>query len=69
MDRAELESYISDHYSTEPDYPWADTPRSAVFRHAGNRKWFALITEVPRDRLGLRERSRWTWSISSAIRS
>ena len=53
MDRAELESYISDHYSTEPDYPWADTPRSAVFRHAGNRKWFALITEVPRDRLGL----------------
>ena len=53
MDRAELESYISDHYSTEPDYPWADTPRSAVFRHAGNRKWFALITEVPRVRLGL----------------
>ena len=53
MDRAELESYISDHYSTEPDYPWADTPRSAVFRHAGNRKWFALLMEVPRDRLGL----------------
>ena len=24
-----------------------------MFRHANNHKWFALITEVPRDRLGL----------------
>ena len=53
MNREELEAYILNHYSTEPDYPWADTPRAAVFRHAGNRKWFALITEVPRDSLGL----------------
>ena len=53
MNREELEAYILNHYSTEADYPWADTPRAAVFRHAGNRKWFALITEVPRDRLGL----------------
>ena len=30
-----------------------DTPRAAVFRHAGNRKWFALVMEVPRDKLGL----------------
>ena len=53
MNREELESYILNHYSTEPDYPWADTPRAAVFRHAGNRKWFALVMEVPRDKLGL----------------
>ena len=53
MNREELEAYILNHYSAQPDYPWADTPRAAVFRHAGNRKWFALITEVPRDRLGL----------------
>lgn len=53
MNREELEAYILNHYSTEPDYPWADTPRAAVFRHAGNRKWFALMMEVPRGRLGL----------------
>ena len=52
MNREELEAYILNHYSTEPDYPWADTPRAAVFRHAGNRKWFALVMEVPRDKLG-----------------
>lgn len=53
MNREELESYILNHYSTEADYPWADTPRAAVFRHVGNRKWFALVMEVPRDKLGL----------------
>ena len=53
MNREELEAYILNHYSTLPDYPWADTPRAAVFRHAGNRKWFALVIEVPRDKLGL----------------
>lgn len=53
MNREELEAYILSHYSTAPDYPWADTPRAAVFRHTGNRKWFALLMEVPRDKLGL----------------
>ena len=53
MNREELEAYILNHYSTEPDYPWADTPRAAVFRHVANRKWFALMMEVPRDKLGL----------------
>ena len=53
MNREELEAYILNHYSTLPDYPWTDTPRATVFRHAGNRKWFALVMEVPRDKLGL----------------
>ena len=53
MNREELEAYIRNHYATLPDYPWADTPHAAVFRHAGNRKWFALVMEVPRDKLGL----------------
>ena len=53
MNREELEAYILNHYSTEPDYPWADTPRAAVFRHVANRKWFALLMEVSREKLGL----------------
>ena len=53
MNREALESYILNHYSTEADYPWADTPHAAVFRHVANRKWFALFMEVPRDKLGL----------------
>ena len=53
MNRGQLEAYIQNHYATLPDYPWADTPRAAVFRHTGNRKWFALVMEVPREKLGL----------------
>ena len=53
MNREELEAYVLNHYSTEADYPWADTPHAAVFRHVANRKWFALVMEVPRDKLGL----------------
>ena len=44
MNRKGLEQLIFDTYSVEPDYPWMDTPESAVFRHAANRKWFALVT-------------------------
>ena len=36
MNREELEAYILNYYSTLPDYPWADTPRATVFRHANN---------------------------------
>ena len=53
MLRKELEAYIVNHYAAQPDYPWTDSPRAAVFHHAGNRKWFALVMEVPRDKLGL----------------
>ncbi len=57
MERREIEQYIFDIYSVEPDYPWMDTPESAVFRHAGNRKWFALITTVSKSKLGLQEQA------------
>ena len=49
MTRKELENYISEVYDVEPDYPWFDA--NAVFRHKGNRKWFALAMEIPKDRL------------------
>ncbi len=57
MERREIEQYIFDTYSVEPDYPWMDTPESAVFRHAGNRKWFALVTTVSKSKLGLQEQA------------
>ncbi len=53
MTREELENYIQETYNTDPDCPFEDSPQAAVFRHANNRKWFALIMRVKRDRLGL----------------
>lgn len=53
MNRKELEKYISETYSAAPEYPWESSPASAVFRHAANRKWFALLMDIPRSKLGM----------------
>ncbi len=53
MNRKELESYIADKYSIEPEYPWAKMPTFAVFRHGNNKKWFAVIMTITKDKLGL----------------
>ena len=54
MKREELIDYIRETYGAEPEYPWSDLPNYAVFRHANNRKWFAVIMDVPSDKLGLK---------------
>ena len=53
MNRADAEQYIRETYRTDPDFPWRTHPHFAVFRHGGNRKWFALLLEVPKKKLGL----------------
>ena len=58
MTRAELTRYIFDTYSVEPDYPFHGDDTSAVFRHAGNRKWFALVMNIPVQKLGLPTNAR-----------
>ena len=54
MNRKELTKLIEEYYGTKPDYPWKDYPSFEVFRHSSNRKWFALIMDVPRSKIGLK---------------
>lgn len=53
MTRAQLERLILNDYGIKPDFPWIKYPDFAVFRHAGNGKWFALIMSVSKSTLGL----------------
>lgn len=53
MNRMELGKYIQDNYNIEPDYPWVKYPNYEVYRHGNNKKWFALVMDVPKNRLGL----------------
>ena len=53
MDRQALTAHIFDAYSVEPDYPFPMDDVSCVFRHGGNRKWFALMMRVPYRTLGV----------------
>ena len=53
MNRKELKEYIQNNYGAHPDYPWMKFPSYEVFRHKNNKKWFAVIMDVPRIKLGL----------------
>jgi predicted DNA-binding protein (MmcQ/YjbR family) len=52
--RIEIIKYADNKYQTEPDFPWAKFPNYAVLRRQGSDKWFALLMNVPRDKLGLK---------------
>jgi len=54
LNRLELKQYIAEAYGIEPDCPWIKNPNFEVYRHSSNKKWFALIMDIPRNRIGLR---------------
>ncbi|MDO4489098.1 MAG: MmcQ/YjbR family DNA-binding protein [Eubacteriales bacterium] len=53
MNRTELSEYIQNSYGAKPDFPWPKYPGNEVFRHGSNRKWFAIIMDVQKSKLGL----------------
>ena len=52
MDRQTVFDYIKKKYKVLPEYPWRRYDSNAVFRHNDNKKWFALVMEMQRDKLG-----------------
>ena len=52
MDRQTVFDYISKKYKTLPEYPWRRYDENAVFRHADNKKWFALVMGLQADKIG-----------------
>ncbi len=46
--------YAEEHYNTRPEYLWKKRyPDDAVLRRSDNKKWYALIMNVSREKLGL----------------
>ena len=52
MTKQEFFELCSSSYLTQPDYPFDDWMESAVFRHADNKKWFAIVLSVSRRKFG-----------------
>ena len=46
-------TYAKEKFDTEPDYPWLKYPDYAVLRHKNSGKWYGLIMNVPKIKLGL----------------
>lgn len=53
MDRAALIAFITEQYSSHEENPWKKYPNYAVFRHEDNQKWFALMMNISKSKLGL----------------
>ena len=53
MTRPELTTYLTDTYSTTGEQLFARYPSFLVFRHGENKKWFAVVMDIPRKNLGL----------------
>lgn len=53
MNRESFTAHVTETYGITPDYPFEDDFTTAVFRHEGNRKWFAIAMRIPRGKLGL----------------
>lgn len=51
MTRDEIIAYTAERYSADAERPWND--ENFIFRHGGNRKWFAVSMRVPYRRLGI----------------
>lgn len=51
MNRQDIFNWVKLQYGTEPDYPWKDW--NAVLRHKDSRKWYGVVLEVGKDKLGL----------------
>lgn len=51
--REQVCTYIGKTYKVSEEKLWKRYPNYLVFRHKDNQKWFALIMDVSRDKLGL----------------
>ncbi len=53
MNRIQLSEYLTSSYGAQEEFLWESYPDCSVFRHASNKKWFAVLMEVPKSKLGL----------------
>ena len=51
MYRQDIVIWCKERYGTEAEFPWHGN--GTVYRHEDNRKWYAIVQAVRRDRLGL----------------
>ena len=55
MNREILDKHIKEVYGANAEFPWLSAPTFAVYRHQSNNKWFAVIMEIPKNRMGIEE--------------
>jgi len=55
MNRKQLDKHIAEIYGVAAEFPWLSAPTFGVYRHQSNNKWFAVIMEIPKSKIGIEE--------------
>lgn len=55
LNRESLDKYIAEAYGVTSEFPWVQYPGFAVYRHNGNKKWFAVVMNLHKSKFGLPE--------------
>ena len=58
MNRQEVIEFISTEFGAEEEHLWMTFPDYAVFRNNRNKKWFAIIMDIDKNKLGLEGEGR-----------
>ena len=53
MTKVAFLAFCGAELGTEPDYPFDEDFETAVLRHKGSRKWFAVVMKVSRRKFGI----------------
>lgn len=53
MNRSKLDKYITDKYGVTAERLFEKNPGFQAYRHNDTKKWFAMIMDIPKSRLGL----------------
>ena len=52
--RADIFDYANKKQGTMPEFLWIPFPNYAVLRRPDNKKWYAIVMDVPKNKLGLK---------------
>lgn len=53
LQRQRVIKHLQEQYGTVPETLWPRYPNHSVFRHPVSRKWYAIIMEISKNKLGV----------------
>lgn len=53
MKKEKIFEYAKKHFGSEPEYLWKSDSESCILRNKSNKKWYAVIMKVSKEKLGL----------------
>lgn len=59
LTRNSIFHYVKEKYQTEPEYLWAKFPDYAVLRKRSKNKWYGIIMNIQKEKLGFADDKTW----------